>query len=51
MKTKTLIATATLLGLLALAYSAQSSRHACPGKVVCPLTGQTICADQCPLHK
>ncbi len=26
----------------------QSDRPDCPGRVVCPLTGQEICADRCP---
>ncbi|HYE60710.1 MAG TPA: hypothetical protein VD997_01830 [Phycisphaerales bacterium] len=26
-------------------------RPDCPGKIVCPLTGETICADQCPARK
>ncbi|TAJ24754.1 MAG: hypothetical protein EPO68_01055 [Planctomycetota bacterium] len=33
----------------AYAYRAMSARPDCPGKVVCPLTGETICADQCPV--
>lgn len=26
-----------------------SGRGNCPGKVVCPLTGEEVCKDQCPL--
>ena len=25
-----------------------ATRPDCPGKIVCPLTGEIICADQCP---
>lgn len=25
-----------------------SEREDCPGKIVCPITGELICADQCP---
>ena len=43
-----------LLAVLSLAggvyaYRALSSRPDCPGKIVCPLTGEVICADQCPV--
>lgn len=40
------------LAALPLAFagaSAQKQRADCPGKVVCPLTGQEVCKDQCPL--
>ncbi len=41
------------MGVLAAfsAYGAAttpSDRPDCPGRVVCPLTGQEICADRCP---
>lgn len=26
-----------------------AARADCPGKIVCPLTGQVICADKCPM--
>ena len=26
------------------------ARADCPGKIRCPLTGELICADQCPLN-
>ncbi len=29
--------------------SAETQRSDCPGKVVCPLTGEEVCKDQCPL--
>lgn len=29
------------------AYRA-ATRPDCPGKIVCPLTGEIICADKCP---
>lgn len=28
--------------------SATSERADCPGKIVCPLTGELVCRDQCP---
>jgi len=28
---------------------AGTQRSDCPGKVVCPLTGEDVCKDQCPL--
>jgi|ThiBio_inoc_plan_1041526.scaffolds.fasta_scaffold02933_9 hypothetical protein len=28
---------------------ASTQRSDCPGKVVCPLTGNEVCKDQCPL--
>lgn len=35
------------------AYAATSSlnpqREDCPGKIVCPLTGNLVCEDRCPL--
>lgn len=42
------------LGLVAAAYplataNTKTERSDCPGKVVCPLTGQEVCKDQCPL--
>ncbi|MHC4414038.1 MAG: hypothetical protein ACYS0G_02010 [Planctomycetota bacterium] len=31
------------------AASARSERPDCPGKIVCPLTGELVCKDRCPL--
>ncbi|MBI4576116.1 MAG: hypothetical protein HY722_07635 [Planctomycetes bacterium] len=28
---------------------ASGARADCPGRIVCPLTGALVCADQCPL--
>ncbi len=28
-----------------------SERSDCPGKMICPQTGELICKDQCPLDK
>lgn len=42
-------------GLIVLAMgafavnAANSERADCPGKVVCPINGETICKDECPL--
>ncbi len=35
------------LGAFALA-SGKATRADCPGKIVCPLTGELVCRDQCP---
>lgn len=39
---------AVALGGLGLA-AASSGRPDCPGQIVCPLTGQLVCKDRCPL--
>ncbi|MHC4427782.1 MAG: hypothetical protein ACYS0D_04165 [Planctomycetota bacterium] len=31
------------------AVVAQSDRPDCPGKIICPLTGDLVCKDRCPL--
>ena len=28
-----------------------TERPDCPGKIICPLTGQLVCKDRCPLHE
>ena len=50
-KTALWFVTAALLGSGALTYALASGekREDCPGKIICPLTGQEICKDQCPL--
>jgi hypothetical protein len=30
------------------AAAARSERSDCPGKIVCPLTGELVCRDRCP---
>ncbi len=51
--TITIVALAVLslasLGSLTLAR-ADAERADCPGKIVCPLTGELICRDLCPLE-
>jgi hypothetical protein len=47
-----LFAVVALVGLLAaypLAGGTKGERSDCPGKVVCPLTGEEVCKDQCLL--
>lgn len=39
---------ATVVGAVALAKP-ESQRADCPGKIVCPLTGELVCKDQCPV--
>ena len=40
-----------MLGVSVAAYgfSRAGERVDCPGKVLCPLTGEVVCKDQCPL--
>lgn len=40
----------TGIAATALAGSGRFSRPDCPGTVVCPLTGETVCRDRCPLN-
>ncbi len=40
----------TLVGLGGLVFArASADRPDCPGKVECPLTGEPVCRDRCPL--
>ncbi len=56
MKRATIMA-ATIVGAAALGTAAGlttkeqggTERLDCPGKIVCPLTGELICVDQCPV--
>ena len=49
-----IVATAAMATAAALAGCATSSqknsaeRADCPGKIVCPITGELVCIDQCP---
>lgn len=45
------LALAALLGSGGLTYALASGekREDCPGKIICPITGQETCKDQCPL--
>ena len=38
-------------GVTAYAATARSERPDCPGKIVCPVTGDLVCKDRCPLAK
>jgi len=38
---------ATVLGAVAIAKPT-ADRADCPGKIVCPLTGELVCIDRCP---
>ena len=48
-----LLGLVALVGLVAVYPLAKAStwaeRSDCPGKVICPLTGQEVCKDRCPL--
>lgn len=37
-----------LAGFAAFAAAAAAGRPDCPGKIVCPQSGQLICRDRCP---
>ncbi len=40
-----------VLALVATAYASKASSNArsdCPGKIICPLTGDVVCRDRCP---
>ena len=46
-------AAALLLAGGAFAYrfaSARVARADCPGRIICPITGEEICSDRCPLE-
>ncbi len=48
---QSLAAVAVLCTIVAVAGATMvTSRSDCPGKVVCPLTGNEVCRDQCPLE-
>jgi len=54
---KWILSTAAVAGLVLTAFggmrlfASTGERPDCPGKIVCPLTGQLVCKDRCPLHK
>ena len=40
-----------VLALVATAYASKPSSNArsdCPGKIICPFTGDLVCRDRCP---
>jgi hypothetical protein len=41
---------ATLVAAAALTRPA-AERADCPGKIVCPVTGELVCIDRCPLNE
>lgn len=36
-------------GAYGLANTQDDARIDCPGKIVCPITGELICSDECPV--
>ncbi len=42
------VALLAVAALGAMRLAATADRPDCPGKIVCPQTGQLICRDQCP---
>lgn len=54
MRTLTLSVLALVLTLGGAAYAwrhatTTGDRPDCPGKIICPLTGEWVCKDRCPL--
>ena len=56
MSRRSIMATATVAaaigalgGCAATGEVASAERPDCPGKIVCPITGELICADECPV--
>lgn len=53
MKKKVLLSLAIAVALgVSAAYPlafASGGRSDCPGKIVCPITGEMVCSDQCPV--
>ena len=45
------IAMILAIGAGAYAATARSERPDCPGRIVCPVTGELVCRDRCPLGK
>ena len=46
--TATLAAAGALSGCASGERVARAQRPDCPGKIVCPLTGELVCIDRCP---
>jgi hypothetical protein len=46
----TLAAAGTGVGAYAVAGSGKATRSDCPDTIVCPVTGETVCRDRCPLN-
>lgn len=46
--TAALAAAAALGGCASGERMASAERADCPGKIVCPLTGELVCIDRCP---
>lgn len=43
-----LAATGVAVAAYAVSANVSAGRADCPGKIVCPQTGQLVCRDQCP---
>lgn len=43
------VAVAIAATAYAVASSSSADRADCPGKIVCPITGDLVCNDRCPL--
>ncbi len=42
------VAAASAVAAYMASSSPKTEREDCPGKIICPITGELICADQCP---
>lgn len=47
--TATMAAAAALTGCSSTGQMASTERADCPGKIVCPITGELVCIDRCPV--
>lgn len=43
------MAAAALTGCSSTGQMASTERADCPGKIVCPITGELVCIDRCPV--
>jgi len=46
--TATIAAAAALGGCSSTGQMASAERADCPGKIICPITGELVCIDRCP---
>lgn len=53
MKSKVFLAVGVLLvvgvSVAASSFAVGTARQDCPGKIICPLSGEEVCKDRCPL--
>lgn len=53
--TRRIAIVAAIAGMLGIggyaALATHGERADCPGKIICPLTGEPVCKDRCPVNK